>query len=73
MKQKSEEERKEVNEMDIRTAWTSTVINTLYDLFKDTKFGGIPFRGISLVTRKDVTGQDVVSVNFVFTQGAKNA
>ena len=73
MKQKPEEERKEVNEMDIRTAWTSTVINTLYDLFKDSAFGGIPFRGISLVTRKDVTGQDVVSVNFVFTQGAKNA
>ena len=72
MKQKSEEKR-EVSEMDIRAEWTSVVINTLYDLFKDTKFGGIPFRGISLVTKKDPEGQDVISVNFVFTQGAANA
>ena len=71
MKQKPDETKEKVSEMDIRTAWTSTVINTLYDLFKDSKFGGIPFRGISLVTRKDTAGEDVISVNFVFTQGGK--
>lgn len=73
MKQKSEEMRKPTSPIDIRAEWTSVVINTLYDLFKDSAFGGIPFKGISLVTRKDMAGEDVISVNFVFTQGAKNA
>ena len=71
MKQKSEE--REVSEMDIRAERTSVIINTIYDLFKNTTYGRLPFRGTSLVTNKDRDGHDIVSVNLVFAQGAANA
>ena len=54
--------------MDIYSEWTSGVLNTLYELFKDSRFKGLPLKGISLVTENAKDGREIVRVNFVFSQ-----
>lgn len=67
---KTETETTKVPKIDTSGAWTSTVLNTLFDLFRDSVFSGMPLKGISLTTECIRHGHRKAQVSFQFEESA---